>query len=100
MGFFKNMLKTGVNLTKNVTSAIGDAAAETAVNAKISFEITKLEGEIEDLDAECANIYAIIGQKYVQSAITKTSINVQNEVNSAIQLLRRKVELQKKNQRN
>ena len=88
LGFFKKLLTNSVNLTKQVGSALGDAANKTGTDAKNSFDITKLEMEIGTIDKECDKIYVSIGRKYVETLIAtatngraSTAINVKSEIN-------------------
>lgn len=102
MGFLQKLLTNSVNLTKQVGSAIGDAASKTGVDAKNAFDITKLEMEIKTIDNECEKIYVSIGRKYVETLIAttatdrpSTAINVKSEINTILPLLKRKEDLQR-----
>ena len=69
MSFFDNLVNNGKALGNQISSAMGNAANQTGVDAKNSAERTSLEMEIATLNNELDKSYLLIGHKYVEYLI-------------------------------
>ena len=69
MSFFDNLVSNGKALGNQISSAMGNAANQTGVDAKNSAERTSLEMEIATLNNELDKSYLLIGHKYVEYLI-------------------------------
>ena len=70
MSFFDNLVSNGKALGNQISSAMGNAANQTGVDAKNSAERTSLEMEIATLNNELDKSYLLIGQRIVKLSAT------------------------------
>lgn len=99
MSFFDNLVSNGKALGNQISSAMGNAANQTGVDAKNSAERTSLEMEIATLNNELDKSYLLIGHKYVEYLILmekEPEIDIADVLKLMAPKLKKKKELEDK----